>query len=525
MLTRDRLKAFTYVTVEKAWLYRAITRAFMAAKEQFGIHLRPDDLVRALNGPECPEPVDRAGIDPALTQLVEWGNLAAHPDTAEVATVEEFYRERLLYQLTPAGEAAERALAVYDETLVQPGELQAAALGDIRDLLRELAALAAADPPDDGKVHRTLMSLRTRFDELTARAQTFMGSLQRTIDLQGIDLDAFCAYKDTLIDYLERFIGELVMATDEIVDAIADVEAQGVEAQGVEALLRLAARRDLIDALSPTAEDHDQAVERWQRRWAGLRMWFVREGGRQSQADVLRARARSAIPALLAAVASINDRRVTRTDRVTDLRALARWFAQTDRDADAHRLWRAAFGLAPARHLQIDADTLEARDAEPVPPQTSWLAAPPLRLSPRLRATGRHARRGGPSRVVDRSAEKALLAAQTEAEAAQIAAARARLATGRRVRLSDLGDLDPQAFGLFLDLLGEALTRKVRPSDRVETRSADGTLDILLEPAGDSATAVIRTSGGELSGPDHWLVIRDSLAEPGGWGSSEGLAS
>lgn len=300
-----------------------------------------------------------------------------------------------------------------------------------------------------------------------------------------------------------------MIATDEIVEALAAVEAHDVDA-----VLRLAARRDLVDALAPTAEDHARAVDGWQRRWAGLRAWFAREGGNQSQADVLRARARSAIPSLLIAVASINDRRVTRTDRVADLRALARWFAQTDRDTDAHRLWRAAFGLAPARHLQVDADTLEARDAEPVPPQASWLSAPPLRLSPRLRATGRHAHRGGPSSVIDRSAEKALLAAQTEAEAAQATAARALLATGRRCRLSDLGDLDPQAFGLFLDLLGEALTRKVRPGDRVETRSADGILEILLSPTGDDATAVIRTCDGELFGPDHWLVIRDSLAEP-----------
>lgn len=504
----DRLKTFMYVTVEKAWLYRTITRGFTAAKERFGLHLRPDDVVEALADAALPEPVDRSAVDPALAQLVEWGNLAAHPDTAEVMTVEEFYRERLLYQLTPEGEAAERALAVFDETLAQPGELQTAALGDIRDLLRELAELAATEPIDAGKVHRTLMALRGRFDELTARAQTFMGSLQRTIDLQGIDLDAFLAYKDTLIDYLERFIGELVIATDEIVEAIAAVERHDVDI-----VLRLAAERDLIDALAVTTEDHDRAVQGWQRRWAGLRAWFVREAGRQAQADVLRARARSAIPALLVAVASINDRRVTRTDRVADLRALARWFAQTDREADAHRLWRAAFGLASARHLQVDADTLEARDAQPVTPQTSWLTAPPLRLSPRLRATGRHARRGGPSSVIDRTAEKALLAARTASEAAQIAAARARLATGGRVRLSALGDLDPVAFGLFLDVLGDALTRKVRPTDRVETRSADGTLEIFMEPTEDGGTAIITTSSGALSGPDHWIVIRDTLAD------------
>lgn len=61
MSTGDRLKAFTYVTVEKAWLYRAIARAFMAAKEQFKIHLRPDDLVGALDGAGLPEQVTGPG--------------------------------------------------------------------------------------------------------------------------------------------------------------------------------------------------------------------------------------------------------------------------------------------------------------------------------------------------------------------------------------------------------------------------------------------------------------------------------
>ncbi len=505
----DRIKAFTYVTVDKAWLYRAVTLAFAAAKERFGLHLRPDEVLTALAEQPLPRPVDRAEVDAALTQLDEWGNLAAHPDTAEVATVEEFYRPRLLYQLTPAGEAAERALRVYDEALVQPGELQVAALSDIRDLLRELADLAATETLDAGKAHRTLSALRGRFDELTSRAQTFMGSLQRTIDLQGVDLDAFVAYKDTLIDYLERFIGELVIVTDEIVEAIADVERRDIDA-----LLQQVAQRDLSDALAPTAADQDQAAERWRQRWAGLRAWFLREGGVPSQGEVLRARARSAIPALLSAVASINDRRVTRTDRVTDLRALARWFAQADSDADAHRLWRAAFGLTSCRHLRVTAETLDAREVDPVPAQMSWLAAPPLRLSPRLRATGRHVRRGPPTGVVDRSAEKALLAVQMETETTQTAAARRLLATGRRWRLSDLDTLDPTAFGLFLDLLGDALARKVLPVDVVDTVSADGSLAIHLEPTADGVIAVIEASAGSLTGPDHWLTVTDMMAVP-----------
>lgn len=501
-----RLRTFAYVTFEKAWLYRAVTEVFVRERERFGLNLRPAEVHGALDRAALAEPVDVEGVEAALSQLCDWGNLTAHNDTAEVTTVEEFYRVRQLYQLTAAGEAAERALALYHDTLVRPGELQAAALGDIRALLAELAQLAAAGEPDPAKIHLALTALRTRFDDLTGKAQTFIGSLQRTIDLHGLDIEAFLAYKDLLIDYLERFIGELVLATAEIADAIARVEAAGVDR-----LLAAAAERDLVDALEVSEDERAETRQRWDDRWHGLRGWFVGAPGRQSQAEVLRARARSAIPALLLAVAGINDRRVTRTDRVTDLRTLARWFAQADDDAGAHRLWRAAFGLAPARHLRIDDETLDARDAEPVPAHTSWLTAPPLLLEPRLRATGRHAKPGRPASVIDRSKERMLLAELAKAEAAQVESARARLTSTGRVRLSALGPLDASAFGLFCDLLGDALAGKVRPNDIVETVSADGTLLVRLAPTGDGCRAVIETGAGRLSGPDHWLDIRDAF--------------
>jgi uncharacterized protein (TIGR02677 family) len=104
------------------------------------------------------------------------------------------------------------------------------------------------------------------------------------------------------------------------------------------------------------------ARESWRARWAGLVGWFLPDGDRPAQAELLRARARAAIPALLQAIAEVNERRLSRSDRAGDLRQLARWFAACDTDADAHRLWRAAFALAPARHLTVDHDTLSERD-------------------------------------------------------------------------------------------------------------------------------------------------------------------
>ena len=131
----ERLRPFAYVGAEQAAEYRAVMQVFMVAKRRFSLHLRPAEVQEGL--PQVASHLDLADelLEQRLAQLCEWGNLEAHPDTAAVATVEDFYRRRLLFRVTPAGEAAERALEVFYEVLEQPGELKAAALSDIRNLL------------------------------------------------------------------------------------------------------------------------------------------------------------------------------------------------------------------------------------------------------------------------------------------------------------------------------------------------------------------------------------------------------
>lgn len=508
-----RLGIFNYVTEEKAPLYRAIMRCFVAVKERFGLYLRPAEVLDELAADPQHAALTLPEVERALQQLSTrtWGNLEEHHDTAAVQTVEEYRRPRWQYQLSAKGEAAEQAIAVYEDALRQPGELQTAALSDIRTLLAALLVLAGRKElgeSDEQEVALTLNNLRSRFEELTSRAQTFIRGLQRAIDLRHASLDQFLAYKQRLIEYLERFVSELVLATADVADKVAALEGAGVER-----LLATVARREAGEKLVNDDDAEGRARAAWTRRWQGLRAWFIGQAGSRSQAELLRERARSAIPALLRAIAAIHERRVAVSDRVKDLRTLARWFAETGSAAEAHRLWRAAFALSPARHLRVDAATLDAWEAAAASASTSWADAPPLRVSPRLHATGRYTRRGRPESVIDRSAEKRRLAEAAAREARQLAAARERLARNGRVRLSELGDLDPAAFSLLLDLLGEALARKIRRIDTVEATSSDGSLVIRMEPTGDAAVAVIRTSDGELQGDDHYVTIFDPFDE------------
>jgi uncharacterized protein (TIGR02677 family) len=499
---------FAHLTVPNAALYRRVMRVFLTAKERFAVHLRPEDVQAALPADERPAELDT--VVKALDSLVEWGNLRADPDTARVTAVEDFYRKRFIYQLTRDGEAAEEALSVYDEALGRRGALQAVALHDIITQLRALLVLEADEEPDPAKTHLALDALASRFTALADNARAFMGSLQRTIDLHDVEEDAFLAYKDRLIQYLERFIQDLITLGGRIAQLILDLDGD----ERIGPLLRIAAAREAADA-SPDEAQHAEnaAYSRWAERWAGLAAWFLSRDGRESQARLLRGRALGAIPQLLAVVRSLNERRAGRSDRSADFRTLARWFAEAPDDEARHRLWRTAFGLYPARHLTVDADTLAAR---PVPAATPWAEAPPQRISPQLRRTGSYERRGKPRKVEGRDGARRRLAEIAAKQAAEVSAARARLVTGGATRLSALGELDPVAFGLFLQLLGDALATWRPGETQTVATSNDGSMEIRLTAPADGATAEIRTPGGTFRGPDHTVEILDLTEEGGG---------
>jgi uncharacterized protein (TIGR02677 family) len=191
------------------------------------------------------------------------------------------------------------------------------------------------------------------------------------------------------------------------------------------------------------------------------------------------------------------------------------WFAQAG-DDEAHQLWRVAFGLGPARHLTGlagPADGVDAAEPAAVPPGTPWADAPAVEVTARLRQTGRYQRRGHPSRVVDRSAAKAQLAARVEAERNQAELARRRIATGRPTRLGDLAGADGLTggeLGLFLRLLGDALAAGPGgPDGVVRALTSDGSYTVTLEPVPDAPVVAIPSSEGVLWAPDHVITVID----------------
>jgi hypothetical protein len=452
---------FSHAAAPKAPLYRAILHVVMEAKQRYVFQLRPQEIIDSV---AMAEP---AAVHAALAQLCAWGNLETGPDDADVRVVEEFYEPRQVFRITPQGEAAERAFAAFSAE-GECSEPQHTSLAELRQELETLNQLSQEADPAAGKINRSLIVLRHQVETLSATAQDFIERLDRRKDLPPPEARR-------LIDFGQRFIGELVLETDAIAGLIRDIESRSLCT-----MVRVVPR---------------------------LRGWFMAEPGLPSQSEILRERARAPMIGLLRVLANTHHHQAQRMDRVQDFRTLARWFAEAPSDAEAHRLWRAAFGLHGARHLTIDDATLDDRDNQSIPPHTSWLEAPPLRVARRARDYRGQTQTGGLSRIIDRTGEKRKLAAALRDDAQRLLNAQRRFGTGNRMRLSELAQLEPEDFEMFLDLLGDAVAARVFPAEAVEIVSGDGCLKVQLEPTADGRQAEIRTPDGTFSGPDHWIRV------------------
>ena len=102
--------------------------------------------------------------------------------------------------------------------------MQTVALEDIASRLQALRQLIDQNMTEDGldvaKAHQVLRDLVGVFKDLAENAQAFMAGVARSLELQQAEASAIIAYKRRLIDYLERFLGDLVRGSDSIAQLI-----------------------------------------------------------------------------------------------------------------------------------------------------------------------------------------------------------------------------------------------------------------------------------------------------------------
>lgn len=437
----SRRDLFRYLTAEESADYLAIMDMFSAT---LLTDLSAEEVAAQLA--ERGVSLSRDAAEARCRQLAGWGNLMPSIRDARVATVAEYIRSRSRYQVSKLGGRVHRQAAEILHASDGAREVARELLGQIVQSLDRILVMLERGQAGDaldaealaGEV-TTVFSNQRLFTDSVRDFYAYLAGILSRYDLAG---EEYAQFKELLLVYIDLITADV----NRHAPAVAH-RADLVLGQADRVLAALAALPGLT---SPDGTQVERAQGRTRTDWEELAAWYDASHG-ASGPEQLRGAAGQALGQLITNARRLLDSSGTGFSRRADFLRLTRWFAAAD-DEQAHRLYDAAFGAYPARHLLFGPDEPDPR----VGPTTSWWHAEPVPVPVSLRERGDRAMRGRTSRVPDPTADRLRLTAEAEREAEQRQAAAAELALAGTLHGATIS---PAARDLLLDLVGALLAQ------------------------------------------------------------------
>ena len=475
----SRRDLFRYLTAEESADYLAIMDMFSAT------------LLTDLSAGEVAGQLSERGVnlstdtaEARCRQLADWGNLMPSIRDARVATVAEYIRSRSRYQVSKLGGRVHRQAVEILHASDGAREVARELLGQIVQSLDRILALLDRGHADSDALDAealagevtTVFSNQRLFTDSVRDFYAYLAGILSRYDLAG---EEYAQFKELLLVYIDLITAD--------VNRHAPAVAHRADLVLTQADRVLEALAILPGLTSPDGTQVERAEGRTRTDWEELAAWYDASHG-ASGPEQLRGAAGQALGQLITNAKRLLDSSGTGFSRRADFLRLTRWFAAAD-DERAHRLYDAAFGAYPARHLLFGPDEPDPR----VGPTTSWWHAEPMPIPVSLRERGDRTMRGRSSRVPDPTADRLRLTAEAEREAEQRQAAAAELALGGGLHGATIS---PAARDLLLDLVGALLAQQgeqVTDHDAgLQLRAVPGPDTVVSSPDGN--TTFVRLS-------------------------------
>ena len=496
-----RVRAFAYLDTESSHRYRQLMGVLLANKRRFGLRMAPTQLATRLWEHFSVRYDTTEALERDLDALCGWGAVDRYQDSSRASSTREFKRKRFTYDITAAGEIAERAALQVDGLAERIGALERSQLPELLDALIALAVEAERIDPRPGKLVAQFNDVAAKLERLRSDTGDFMRELGAVMaDEQAVELEPFERYKRRVIDHLTGFRAELRRLDPQFSAAIDRVEAVGLAR-----IVAIAAESD--DPPVWGLSDEEVAARRGERladEWNGVRRWFRGGAGEAPPWHELDRALGDAIEWIIQSAQRLLDRRTRRVDRAAEYRALALLFDRAETAADCHALYAAVFGLYQPRHFSVP----EA-DPELSPSTASWWEAVPAPVEATLYRPGARAPGAGrASDLPDHSMARQALAARRQRERSELRRAQRRFTGAGSLRLDQLGRLDALEFRHLLRWLARALDAAAAADGTRRAESEDGLVRLDLRPPLTGGELVeIATPEGTLAAPNYEIEV------------------
>ncbi len=482
--TSSQRALFSYLTAEVADEYLAIMRLFTGT---LLADLSASDVAAQLT--ERGLVLDPDTVEGRCRQLVDWGNLVRSVRETRVPTVAAYHRSRSRYQVSKLGgrlhRKAEEILRAVDGAREVARELLARIVDSLSQILLQVGNV---NRPIDGEALAGavtgVFNDHQMFTESVTDFYAYLSGVLTRYDLAG---EEYAQFKGLLLDYVDLIGADVNRNSPEILERLLTL---------LKLIDRVLDNLPAVPAMSGEMFTVERLPGRTRSDWDQLAAWYgatdVRSGPEQ-----LRAAARQALGQLITNARRMLAASGTGVSRRADMLKLAGWFHTADSDT-ADRIYDAAFGCYPARHLLLGPEEIDPCAG----PGSSWWESGPVEVPVSLRERGDRTARGRTSRVPDTGADTERLLARAQQQGWARQAAAAELMAAGSLHNSRLSRA---ARDLLLDKLSVLFATAGGASGPIEHRDTD--LGLLLRATSTRGKAtVVASDDGTVTIDDLTLV-------------------
>jgi uncharacterized protein (TIGR02677 family) len=444
-------------------------------------------------------------LDAYLRQLHAWRVVERNEQRGvDYASLEEYYRGRVTWDLTDAAVQVSRFLETFTPDGDRPGSLGPERLRHVHGELAALAEVLDDPAPAAGRALQAFTNLGAAVDALRAGVMAFMATLQAARSAGGaVDEVLFVAYRNGVTEHLEDFRAARRRYSQPIVALIERLESGGA----LDRLVALAASAEGAYDFRRSERETRAVRERDLRLvWRGVREWFVGAGaGRESPWQRLAEELRGAIGWIAQSYRRLTEQAQSRVDVVAEFVALAHLFDRQPSDTDCHAVATGAFGLFGARHValpELEPELTSGRSWLEV--SDHLLPAVPLHL----RSPDKGAPRGRSAALPDATAARERAARERAEQRDRARRLLERFATLGATPLSELPPLDADELRALREWLSAAIGDQAHAGQPRRGRSPDGLAIVTLTPHPAGARATIRSTHGTLETEDFTFTVR-----------------
>lgn len=478
-----------YVNAENVARYRLIMRYFYKQYQRLRYWLKPEEIFQGVQEYGQLEDYTMEQCQNDLETLTEWKNLTHRHDGGRSTTVEEYFRKKFRYLLTPYSIEIERMLESLEQVQGYGGSLESSLFEKIAAELKEI--VTDVDSFAGGEALEHWRELLQSFTQLHENASDYLASLQTGQAEELMMTDAFLVFKDTLTHYLQNFIQSLQNSSYQIEGYLRKMNGE----KQVDFLDQVFADRQRLPNLEETRSEEEQK-EQLHAEWASLRRWFLGEGSELSDLYYLEEATKETIARVVRSVLRIQEKHRLGVSRKGELDYLGHWFFQLDELEEAKKLSAFSYGLYKTRHYQgFDDQEDDSGKSE------MWKESPMIQ---QLRSRSR-------KRIHEQGSEPVRQTKARQQESRQEYLSKRReeeamiqtLVSQENVTLSSLGEVSVSLRNLLLYWIGRCLSQKSH-----QIRTADGIKINMKVPGDETKRTTLVCEDGSLELPDYQFIFQ-----------------